>query len=50
MQAVFTLTSDAGDAEIVGWGFFMSSSEEHSEHTKWSNLFASSIVMPTQAG
>jgi len=45
-----TLPSDPGDTGNVAWGFFMSSSDEHSEQTKWSNFFASSIVMPTQAG
>jgi len=44
------LASDTGDTEKVVCGFFISSSDEHSEHTKWSNFFASSIVMPTQAG
>lgn len=46
------MPSATGDAENVACGFliFISSSDEHSEHTKWSNFFASSIVMPTQAG
>lgn len=45
-----TLISEPGDAENVAWGFFTSSSDEHSEHIKCSSFFASSIVMPTQAG
>lgn len=44
------MPSAPGDAENVACGFFISSSDEHSEQTKWSSFFASSIVMPTQAG
>lgn len=47
---VITLASATGDAENAAWDFLISTSEEHSEHTKRSNFLASSMVMPTQAG
>lgn len=45
-----TFAPACGDAENAFWGFFTSSSDEHSEQRKLSNFFASTIVMPTQAG
>lgn len=50
VQKDFTLPSAIGDAENVLPPFFGSSSATQSEHKKWSNFFASSIVMPMQEG
>jgi hypothetical protein len=49
-QSNHTLASATDDAVNAVWGFFTSSSDEHSAQTKRSNFLASSIVMPTQAG
>lgn len=43
------MPSASGDEENPLCGLLVSS-DEHSEQTKWSNFFASSMVMPTQAG
>lgn len=45
-----TLVSTDGDTGNVFKDLFASSSDEQSEHKKWSNFFASSMVIPMQDG
>lgn len=48
--SILTLASTDGDTGNAFKDLLASSSDEHSEHKKCSNFFASSMVIPIQEG
>jgi len=50
LEHILTLTSSDGDTGNTFKDLFASSSDEQSEHKKWSDFLASSIVIPIQEG
>ena len=50
LEYILTLTSSDGDTGNTFKDLFASSSDEQSEHRKWSDFLASSIVIPIQEG